>query len=200
MASIVCRFSLHCVSLAQWLASIVRTGSRPGGCPRPMRRGWLRRNRLIPTLPYPDSSVREGLAFAPARQRSCFRQNALSMSAELQNQSHFFGEASERRPWASKREDRPAAFAGRSEWVFPGRDTGRAYTGEYPIPPTRSAAIVRRSGRTGIREISRKILENLGGKDRDSLQECLKRSLRAGSASVNRSSAGTKRRNTKPWR
>src|SRR5215831_320292 len=26
----------------------------------------------------------------------------------------FFGEAPERRPWATKREDRPAAFAGRS--------------------------------------------------------------------------------------
>jgi hypothetical protein len=31
--------------------SIVRTGSRPSGCPRPMRRGWLRRNRL--TTPPP---------------------------------------------------------------------------------------------------------------------------------------------------
>ena len=30
--------------------SIVRMGSRPSGCPRPMRRGWLRRNRLIETL------------------------------------------------------------------------------------------------------------------------------------------------------
>jgi hypothetical protein len=28
---------------------------------------------------------------------------------------HFFGEAPERRPWAIKRDDRPAAFAGRSE-------------------------------------------------------------------------------------
>jgi hypothetical protein len=36
-----------------------------------------------------------------------------------------------------KREDRPAAFAGRSEsvfWIFCWWDTARAYTGEYPIP------------------------------------------------------------------
>jgi hypothetical protein len=31
---------------------------------------------------------------------------------------HFFGDVSERRPWALKRDDRPAAFAGRSKWVF----------------------------------------------------------------------------------
>jgi len=30
----------------------------------------------------------------------------------------FFGEAPERRPWAIKREDRPAAFAGRSFCIF----------------------------------------------------------------------------------
>ena len=29
----------------------VRTGSRPGGCPRPMRRSWLRRNRLTRNPP-----------------------------------------------------------------------------------------------------------------------------------------------------
>ncbi len=52
---------------------------------------------------------------------------------------YFFGEASERRPWAIKREDRPTAFAGRS--FFPrfisigDWDSRRAYTGEYPIPP-----------------------------------------------------------------
>jgi len=33
-------------------ASIFREGSRPSGCPRPMRRGWLRRNRLNRTLPH----------------------------------------------------------------------------------------------------------------------------------------------------
>jgi hypothetical protein len=51
---------------------------------------------------------------------------------------HFFGEVSERWPWAKTREDRPAAFAGRSEFVlFPGSSGYHAfaYTGEYPIPP-----------------------------------------------------------------
>ena len=46
------------------LASTVRTGSRPGGCPRPMRRSWLRRNRLIETLRH-TSSVLEGFWFLP---------------------------------------------------------------------------------------------------------------------------------------
>jgi len=32
--------------------------------------------------------------------------------------AHFFGEVSERRPWALKRADRPAAFAGRSASRF----------------------------------------------------------------------------------
>src|SRR5688500_15949268 len=32
---------------------------------------------------------------------------------------HFFGEVPERRPWAYKREDRPAVFAGRSKLVKP---------------------------------------------------------------------------------
>ena len=58
---------------------------------------------------------------------------------------HFFGEAPERRPWAIKRDDRPAVFAGRSEWVpgFRRRDTGGAYTNEYPIPPLHT---IRRKG------------------------------------------------------
>ena len=47
----------------------------------------------------------------------------------------FFGEVSEPRPWAIKREDRPAVFAGRSELIlFLRRDNGSAYTHEYPIP------------------------------------------------------------------
>ena len=54
------------------------------------------------------------------------------------NQPHFFGEAPERRPWAIKREDRPAAFAGRSisRFFLPSVcwNTAVAYTGEYPIP------------------------------------------------------------------
>jgi hypothetical protein len=57
----------------------------------------------------------------------------------FQSQPHFFGESPERRPWAIKREDRPAAFAGRSESRLScpsgHRDTAVAYTGKYPIPP-----------------------------------------------------------------
>ena len=49
--------------------------------------------------------------------------------------AHFIGEAFERRPWAIKREDRPAAFAGRSFGRFNGIGYRSAYTGEYPIPP-----------------------------------------------------------------
>jgi hypothetical protein len=36
----------------------------------------------------------------------------------LTTKSHFFGDVSERRPWALKRDDRPAAFAGRFQMVF----------------------------------------------------------------------------------
>ncbi len=59
-------------------------------------------------------------------------------STPLVLKPHFFGEAPERRPWAIKREDRPAAFAGRSfppSVDFADWDTCYAYTGEYPIPP-----------------------------------------------------------------
>ena len=54
----------------------------------------------------------------------------------LNQEPHFFGEAPEQRPWATKREDRPAAFAGRSKSrLLVSRPSGycRAYTGEYPI-------------------------------------------------------------------
>ena len=43
-----------------------------------------------------------------------------------------------RRPWAIKREARPAAFAGRPDsrlLVSGDWDTGHAYTAKYPIPP-----------------------------------------------------------------
>ncbi len=59
------------------------------GCPRPMRRSWLRRNRL---KPFGDPMGAEGL--------SCL--GALS--------PHFFGEASERRPWAYKTRRQPGRF------------------------------------------------------------------------------------------
>lgn len=45
--------STGCRCKPGWPASIVRTGSRPGGCPGPMRRSRLRRNRLaLPRSPY----------------------------------------------------------------------------------------------------------------------------------------------------
>ena len=95
--------------LRQWPPSIVRAGSRPSGCPRPMRRGWLRRNRLQHP-PAHDSScgrVWFPVLLAVSTSRRCDPRPP-------RNQAHFFGEVSERRPWAFKREDRPAAFAGRS--------------------------------------------------------------------------------------
>ena len=100
-----------------------------------MRRSWLRRNRLTTALPQFPIGAREGFSvFRPRKQKSL----------------HFFGEAPERRPWAIKREDRPAAFAGRSKWIFlVSRDTARAYTREYPIPPS----AVTRSGASRIRQI-----------------------------------------------
>src|SRR3974377_518470 len=75
----------------------VRKGSRPSGCPRPMRRSWLRRNRLVKPSHIPDRAW-EGFLFRTEKTKSL----------------HFFGEVPEQRPWATKREDRPAAFAGRS--------------------------------------------------------------------------------------
>jgi len=43
------------------------------------------------------------------------REGCLLSDREKQGSLHFFGETPERRPWAIKREDRPAAFAGRSK-------------------------------------------------------------------------------------
>src|SRR5580704_15057313 len=77
-----------------------------------MRRGWLRRNRSDHP-PAHDSSVRgDWCLMNPSGHR------LQSFCPIQENQPHFFGEVSERRPWASKREDRPAAFAGRSKLVL----------------------------------------------------------------------------------
>src|SRR5271157_5796402 len=46
-------------------APIFRKGSRPSGCPRPMRRGWLRRNRLSRTLRH-FHRRRRGFCFVPS--------------------------------------------------------------------------------------------------------------------------------------
>ena len=86
---------------------------------------------------------------------------------------HFFGEASERRPWAIKREDRPAAFAGRSSsrfYSFGGWDTYRAYTGEYPIPPWHVLRALRARLSVGdCEKPAGKDLENVGRHDCDAL-------------------------------
>ena len=66
------------------------------------------------------------------------RYTAFSQRTELEPQAHFVGEVSERRPLGMKREDRPAAFAGRSESRFSSLfcywDTARAYTGRVSYP------------------------------------------------------------------
>jgi hypothetical protein len=80
---------------------------------------------------------------------------------------HFFGEASEQRPQAIRREDRPAAFAGRSssrlmlDW-----DTCGAYTGEYPIPPQEAPHATGRASRAVIlRNSPGEIVSGSGGEN-----------------------------------
>lgn len=60
------------------------------------------------------------------------RGRASPFRIKKQKSLHFFGEAPERRPWAIKREDRPAAFARRSKCIFAGYSR---VTCEYPVPP-----------------------------------------------------------------
>src|SRR5881227_1820856 len=94
-------------------------GSRPSGCPRPMRRGLAPKKSADHHPPVHDSFVREGLAYSKSQS------------------SLFFGEVLRAEALGLKREDRPAAFAGPSQsvfWIFCWWDTARAYTGEYPIP------------------------------------------------------------------
>jgi hypothetical protein len=80
----------------------------------------------------PKKSARTALS------RSHWGAGGLSAFRQRKQESlHFFGEAPERRPWAIKREDRPAAFAGRFQMEFPFGIHVSAYTGEYPIPPSR---------------------------------------------------------------
>jgi hypothetical protein len=83
--------------------STVRTGSRPSGCPRPMRRSWLPRNRLIENPP--AHSIRAGgfLVSGPVPFRGSKNQPISSVKLP----SGGLGPI--------KCEDRPAAFAGRSK-------------------------------------------------------------------------------------
>src|SRR5207244_8528473 len=105
-----------------------------------MRRGWLRRNRLTTTLPYPI--------------RLCGR----VWLTPSPNQAYFFGEVHRAEALGLKCEDRPAAFAGPSQsvfWILCWWDTARAYTGEYPIPLACSLNTAGRSHRKGIRKCGR---------------------------------------------
>jgi hypothetical protein len=84
---------------------------------------------------------------------------------------NFFGEVSERRPWAFKREDRPAPFAGRSESVLL-RDRIPPLSTRVSILSSRKTRVKLRQFITGRQpEKSRRIyLANVGGKERDPLQ------------------------------
>src|SRR6516225_10455910 len=101
--------------------------------PRPMRRRLAPKKSADPTLPH-TSPVREGCWLSLLRSS---RTNHVSLV-----------KSPERRPWALKREGRPAAFAGRSESVLLGWDTGLAYRSEYPIPSAKRSVNLR-SDRTG---------------------------------------------------
>ena len=140
-----------------------------------MRRSWLRRNRLITTLPV--LSTRSGGLFS-----------AMEKSASVADASvttHFLGEASERRPWAFNRDDRPAIVAGRSELSLRvPRDTGRAYTSKYPIP---LPAGTRFRHRKTTRKISRKLPRECPGKRLWFVTTgCLKSALRRSASSIER--------------
>ena len=69
----------HCYEVIA--ISIFREGSRPSGCPRPMRRSWLQRNRLTETLRY-THPVPEGFCFSVLRPISLvkFRSGGLGYS------------------------------------------------------------------------------------------------------------------------
>ena len=80
----------------------------------------------------------------------------------------------ERRPWALKREGRPAAFAGRSESVLLGWDTSLAYTNEYPIPSVKRSISLRsfRAG-TELEKLDCSSRANVGCNERDPLQQLI---------------------------
>jgi hypothetical protein len=77
-----------------------------------MRWSWLQ--KIGRTALRPGSAGRRAFAVAAATGRTVFTTVRASPALVFQL-PHFFGEAPERRPWAIKREDRPAAFAGRSD-------------------------------------------------------------------------------------
>src|ERR1041385_5023080 len=86
----------------------------------------------------------------------------------------FFGEAPERRPWAIKREDRPAAFAGRSSsrlslvWQLGYRPCLPRRV-SYPNLARVPNKVPQRSG-SDSEKLTGKDREDLGGKDCEALQ------------------------------
>jgi hypothetical protein len=116
-----------------------------------MRRGLAPKKSADHNPPAHDSFVREGLASASAPR--CFYFQALHTLSSLRQvkiKPLFFGEVSERRPWAQNpktaRLPLPGAPNPNASLLFCCWDTARAYTGEYPIPPACSVTTVRRSG------------------------------------------------------
>src|SRR5207245_7482383 len=71
-----------------------------------------------------------------------------------------FGEAPERRPWAIKREDRPAAFAGRS-FCLSGTGIARLPTSASIL--SQSGTRPSRKGRSSVHVIVRNALEKIVG-------------------------------------
>ena len=160
--------------MAPAVLSIVREGSRPSGCPRPMRRGWLRRNRLIE--PSRTRFVGCGRVWLPPCPPALILQARPNPRCRAENKPYFFGGAlsgglglKTRRP--------PGRFcrALRIRFLlFCHRDTGHAYTGKYPIPPARHSAAPS-TGQTGkeSEKLDGKYSGRFGGKDRDPLHNSL---------------------------
>ena len=127
---------------------IVRKGSRQSGCPRPMR------------LDYSGESAAEALPHV-------IRVWEGFLLFGLFFQPHSMVKSQSGRPWASKREDRPAACAGRSESrlfvLLPAGIPPRAYTGQYPAVASTVTCQTRKLSAENTVRIS-------GKKNRDLLQ------------------------------
>ena len=133
---------------------LFREGSRPSGCPRPMRRGWLRRNRL--PEPSGTSSCRRVLCLS-------IRLGVFPISS-VESQSGGLGHKN-------------ATIARRALQILRlllGWDTGTAYTGKYPIPLDGNSPLsdcrFADFGRQQAAKLDGKQHEILKGKDCDPLQ------------------------------
>ena len=135
-------------------------------CPHGVAPGRMPKADATELAPKKSAIRPSGTLFCGVPEGFCFWVQVLKSA-------HFFGEASERRPWAVKREDRPAAFAGRSKSRLLGssrcRDTAVAYTGEYPIPPRIHRADSFCAPRLESEKPAGDYRENVGGNDCDAL-------------------------------